>query len=117
MPKPEGALHRAPRPLIMWSAVILIAGVTVFILVVLTALAVGIWLTAGKGNEPLNLTGTVGVIFGGIASIGPFIWQVLSQRHRERMDQQARGLPPGGAPFDSSPPFEGVNPHGGPNAP
>jgi hypothetical protein len=55
-----------------------------------------------------------------IATIGPFVWQIASQRHKERMDQQARGTAPQ-APFapspPSAPPFEGVNPHGGPNAP
>lgn len=96
--------QRAPRPMILWAAVVLVIGVTIFILVVLAALAVGVWMTAGQGHEPINLINTLGVIATGVASIGPFIWQVLTARHTERLDQQARGLPPSGVPFPQSPP-------------
>lgn len=102
MTRPEGAFHRAPRPLILWAGALLVIGGTVFVLVVLAAIALGFWLTAAKGQGVPDLSGGLGVIGGAFVAVGTFIAQVLSQRHRERMDQQARGLPPGG-PLASPP--------------
>lgn len=116
MTQPEGAFHRAPRPLILWAGALLVIGGTLFALAILAAIALGFWKTAAEGRPVPDLSGGLGVLAGAFATVGGFIWQVLSQRHRERMDQQARGTAPN-VPFDSSPPFEGVNPHGGPNAP
>lgn len=117
--KPEGAFHRAPRPLILWVGVALVAGGTIFVLAVLAAIAMGFWATAAKGQGVPDMSGGLGVLAGAIASVGAFVAQVLSQRHKERMDQQARGVAPN-APFVPTPPSEGgsaVNPHGGPDTP
>ena len=101
MTMPEGAFHRAPRPLIGWLTVVLVSALVLFILAVLTAIAVGFWKTAATGHGVPDMTGGLGNLGALVAAIlgscglGGL---VFGQRHMERMDQQARGLPPYG-PF------------------
>lgn len=114
--KPEGAFHRAPRPLILWAGVALVAGGTIFVLIVLAAIALGFWATAAQGRGVPDLSGGLGALAGAAVTIGAFIAQVLNQRHVERRDHIARGSAPD-APFVSPPGGGEVNPHGGPDTP
>lgn len=122
-----GAFHRAPRPLIMWAGVILVVAGIAFVVAVGAAIAVGFWLTVARGQPAPTISGNdLAAVGGAIATVGAFVMQVFSQRHRERMDQQARGLAPD-VPFDPGrpsppppPPSSDeplINPHGGPTAP
>lgn len=124
MTTPEGAFHRAPRPLILWAGMLFVAGLAVFVLVVLTAIALGFWKTAAQGAPPPDFSGGLQVIAGAAAVVSGIVAQVLGSRSRERRDQIAFGgsapppfVPPPISPPPSEPPFEGVNPHGGPGAP
>ncbi len=103
MRPPDGAFHRAPRPLIMWVGVLLVAGGTVFVLVIMAAIALGFWKTAAQGQGVPDLSGGLGVLAGAVATVGTFIFQVLGQRHSERRDEIARGTAPN-SPFAPAPP-------------
>ena len=102
---PEGSFHRAPRPLIAWATFVLVIALTVFVIVVLSAIAVGFWMTAGRGQGVPNLTGGLGdfgALITAVMGAGGIGTAILNQRHIERRDQIARGGGPG--PFDPSPP-------------
>lgn len=102
MSPPEGVFHRAPRPLTAWAVTVLVWGLVIFVLIVLAAIALGFWLTAGRGLGVPNLTGGLenfGAVLAALMGAGGLGGLIFGQRHRERMDQQARGLPPGGDPF------------------
>jgi hypothetical protein len=117
--KQDSAFQRAPRPLILWAGVALVAGGTAFVLVVLAAIAIGFWMTAARGQGVPDLSGGLGALAGAAVTVGAFIAQVLNQRHVERRDLIARGGAPN-APFDQAQPSPDglqINPHGGPDAP
>lgn len=114
----EGAFHRAPRPLIGWVGVFLLAVCTVFAAVVMTAIALGFWKTAAEGEAVPDFTGGLAVLIGALVPAWGMVAQYMSSRSRERRDSIAfGGQAP--APFDSGSPSEtgSVNPHGGPAAP
>lgn len=114
----EGAFHRAPRPLMMWLAVIACMLVLTFFAFIGAAIVLAFNRAAETGQPVPDMSGGLAAVATGLAALLPALaqfWQVFNQRHIERRDQIARGQAP--VPFDSSPPFEGVNPHGGPNAP
>lgn len=53
-----------------------------------------------------DMSGGIGAIIGAVALLLPAIVQfvqVFHGYHRERMDQQARGIPPSGVPFPQPP--------------
>lgn len=108
--RPDGAFHRAPRPLIGWGGVVLVA----FCLLFLAALG-GIFLYAiwrWANGLPLDLMGIAAVLTAAVpagAAIWSFVKRYLFDRHMERMDQQARGTAPG-LPFPQPPP---ASPGGG----
>jgi hypothetical protein len=113
------AFQRAPRPLIGWGGVLLIA-VCLFFLIGIAAIALyALWRWAN--GLPVDLMGFAALV-GAAAPAGGVIWRMvvryMDARHIERMDQQERGTAPN-SPFSpaagSSEPA--VNPHGGPNAP
>jgi len=102
---PEGAFHRAPRPLVAWVTVILAVVLTLFVCAVLGAVAVGFWLTAAQGRGVPDMTGglgNMGALIAAITGAGGIGAAIFNQRHIERRDQIARGGGPG--PFDPSPP-------------
>lgn len=106
----EGAFHRAPRPLAAWVTVLLMVVLVLFIMSVASAVAVGFWLTAGRGTGVPDMTGGLGNLGAlvsailGAGGLGGMIWR---DRHVERMDQQARGIPPGAGPFPLPPSPDG----------
>lgn len=103
---PEGAFHRAPRPLVAWVTVILAVVLTLFVCAVLSAVAVGFWLTAARGTGVPDMTGglgNMGALIAAITGAGGIGAAIFNHRHIERRDQIARGGGPA-APFDPSPP-------------
>lgn len=105
MTQPEGAFHRAPRPLTAWAGVLLTLGLTVFALVVLAAVAVGFWRTAAQGQPVPDLTGGLAnfaPIITAIGGAGGLSALIFRQRHIERRDEIARGAQPP-PPFVPSP--------------
>lgn len=114
---PEGAFHRAPRPLIGWATVVLVSALVLFICAVLAAVATGFWMTAARGQGVPDMTGglgNLGALLAALLGAGGLGGLVFNQRHTERMDQQARGTAPN-TPFDPSapsavPPGEGPRP-------
>lgn len=117
--------RRAPRVLMMWLGVIGVALVALFFFGIGRAILIAYDRAAAQGISVPDMSGGISAIITAIGGLIPLLLsaaQIFSQRHRERMDQQARGLPVDGAtPFPSSPdsgvgaPM--VNPHGGPGAP
>lgn len=101
----ENALHRAPRPLIGWLAVLLGAGLVAFISVVLFSMARAFLLTAAQGHPVPDVTGGLGNLAALITAICAALWQALQfmqNRHLERRDEIAYGSQ-SVAPFVSSP--------------
>lgn len=101
---PDGAFHRAPRPLIGWGGIALII-VCLLFLVALAAIALyALWRWAN--GLPVDLVGFAAVL-GSAVPAGAAIWDMVKRylfaRHVERMDQQARGTAPG-LPFPQPPP-------------
>jgi hypothetical protein len=106
----EGWVHRSPRPLILWGAVALVcvsvAGLGVFLYRVGDAIADAFERSATTGAPVPDMSGGLPALFTAIGGLlaGLFpIFQALSARHRERMDQQARGGAPS-VPFAPPPP-------------
>ena len=120
MIRDDGAFQRAPRPLIGWGGVALIAVCILFLLAVTFIAVWALW--RWSNGEPVDLMGFAALV-GAAVPAGTAIWRLVEQylitRHWERMDQQQRGVAPA-VPFVPSPPSSGdamVNPHGGPGAP
>ena len=115
--------RRAPRIFMMWAGVLGVALVAMFFVGIGRAILIAYDRAAEQGVSVPDMSGGIAAIITAIAGIIPMLLsaaQVFSQRHKERLDQQARGLPiDGSGPFPSSTPSEGsmVNPHGGPGAP
>ena len=115
---PEGAFHRAPRPLIGWVTVVLILSCTVFVCAVLAAIALGFWLTAGKGQGVPDMTGGLAVLITALVPAWGVAAQWLHTRSREKRDEIAFGgqaappfapAPPSTPPDDVSGPRPGEN--------
>lgn len=101
----ENALHRAPRPLMGWLAVLLGAGLLSFIGVVLFSMARAFLLTAAQGHPVPDVTGGLGNLAALLTAICAALWQALQfmqNRHRERRDEIAYGSQ-SAPPFVSSP--------------
>lgn len=97
--RPEGALHRAPRPLIGWGAVVLIVACLTFL--VLLAIPVLRAVNRWADGQPVDLMGFAAVVGAAVPALGAiwnFVLRYMGDRHRERLDQQSRGTAPG-APF------------------
>lgn len=127
--KPEGPLHRAPRPLILWCGVALVLfsvlGLGAFLFRVGGAIAAAFERSAQTGAPVPDMTGGLPALISALVGLIVGLWpvvQAMNQRHVERRDQIARGgAPPD--PFPSAPLSDGgavnpqINPHGGPDAP
>lgn len=100
---PEGAFHRAPRPLIMWAGFLLVAGGIVFLFAVGAAIALGFWATAPRGQPVPDMSGGLGIIATAVATVGAFVMQVLQARHRERRDEIAFGGAPANPTISPAP--------------
>lgn len=96
MTRPEGSLHRAPRPLIAWTGVLTAACSLAFL--VLLAIPILRAVNRWADGEPVDWQGFAFIITaaGGAATtiLGPLA-QYLQNRSRERRDEIAFG---GGAP-------------------
>lgn len=95
--------RRAPRVLMMWLGVLCVVFVVMFFIGIGVSI-LRVYEHAGETFQPVpDMSGGIAAIIAAIASAIPAILgaaQVFSQRHRERLDQQARGLP-----IDSTGPF------------
>lgn len=114
MTRPEGWYHRGARPAIMWLAVFIGLLLLGFFVGIGSAIVFAYQRAAAQGLPVPDMSGGIAAILSSLAVLIPALVsaaQVFSQRHRERLDQQARGTAPG-APFGSSTP-----PEGGPRAP
>lgn len=92
----------------MWATVALVSALVLFVMAVLAAIATGFWLTAGRGQGVPNLTGGLGdfgALIAALLGAGGLGGLIFGQRHRERMDQQARGqVAPPFVPAEPLPP-------------
>lgn len=107
-PRPEGWLHRAPRPLVMWLAVIMVLFVIVFFVAIGSAIVIAFNRAAETGQAVPDMSGGLSAVLTGLAALLPALasfWQIFNQRHIERRDEIARGSAP--SPFDPSPTSEG----------
>lgn len=106
-------LQRGPRPLIGWGGILLLIACLVFL--VLLAIPILRAVNRWADGQPVDLMGFAAVVGAAVPALGAiwdFVRRFLTDRHVERMDQQARGLPPGGAPFAPAPPSS-PTPQGG----
>ena len=111
MTRPEGWLHRSPRPLILWGGVVLVVlgaiGFSVFLYRIGTAVADAYERAATTGQNVPDMGGGIAALLTAVAGFLATLWPIvqgMQQRHVERMDQQARGQV--APPFDPSPPSE-----------
>lgn len=99
---------RLPRPLMMWLAIIVIVLIILFFVGIGTAIVYAYQQAALESRSVPDMSGGIAAIISSLGVLIPALAsaaQVFSQRHRERMDQQARGLPIDGArPFPQSEP-------------
>lgn len=105
-------MHRAPRPLVMWLAVLTVACVLAFFVGVGSAIVVAFNRAATTGQPVPDMSGGLAAVLTGLAALLPALaqfWQIFNQRHVERRDQISRGQVPAG-PFDSSPAEGGPRP-------
>lgn len=112
-PPRDGWVHRAPRPLMMWLAVICVLLVLLFFVGIGSAILIAFQRAAETGQNVPDMSGGLSAVLTGLAALLPALgafWQVFNQRHVERRDQIARGGGPDG-PFAPSPPSE--SPSGG----
>lgn len=101
----EGPLHRAPRPLLMWLAVIMVILVLAFFVGIGAAILTAFHRAAETGQNVPDMSGGLSAVLTGLAALLPAMaafWQVLNQRHVERRDTIARGQAP--SPFGHSQP-------------
>jgi len=93
---------RWPRPLMMFLAVIT-ATLLVGFFVGIGLAILQVYQRAADEFQPVpDMSGGIGAIIGAVALLLPAIvqfMQVFRQYGHERLDQQARGLPPSGVPF------------------
>lgn len=116
--------ERGWRPLLAWSCGLIMA---VFVVAILAALVVAIWKAVVFNQSVPDLTGGFDRYF--VPSL-PYIsivvgtlWGLMRSRNRE-VEREIAFTGQARAPFPSSAPapapqeeFQGVNPHGGPDAP
>lgn len=113
---------RWPRPWLMYAGVACAFLAMYFFTRIFNAIATAYESAAATRSPVPDMSGGIAAILGGLAALIPplaLIIQQFNNYHRERMDQQARGIPPSGIP-PYAPPDNGgssVNPHGGPDAP
>ena len=98
---PEGAFHRAPRPLIGWLAVVLLSVLVLCIAAMMIAVARGFWLTAAQGRGVPDMTGGMSALLAALVPAAGMIWQWMHTRSLERRTNMGVGQAPP-APFDSS---------------
>jgi TRAP-type C4-dicarboxylate transport system permease small subunit len=112
----------------MWLGVILVVLVLFFFVRLGLAVLTAYDRAAAAGTSVPDMSGGIAAILTALACLIPALAQIFpifQNYHRERMDQQARGIPPSGIPFPGPPmaqpplPESGtsLNPHGGPGAP
>ena len=117
----------------MWLGVPFVCLVLYFFVRLGSAILIAYDHAAETGRPVPDMSGGIAAILGSLAMLIPAMWPIVQQYqnyHRERMDQQARGLPPSGVPFPQAgpagppmpqPPLPesgtAINPHGGPDAP
>ncbi len=114
----------------MWLGVVMVCLVFYFFVRIGLAIMTAYDHAAETGRPVPDMSGGIAAILGSLAMLIPAMWPIVQQYqsyHRERMDQQARGLPPSGiGPFPQYPaspqpplPESGtaLNPHGGPDGP
>lgn len=95
MSLPEGAFHRAPRPLMGWTGFLLAAVCVLFLLALagIVIFAMARWAT----GQHVDLAGFAAVL-GAAVPAGAYVSQMaqawMNARHAERMDQQQRGVAP-----------------------
>lgn len=119
--QPEGFMHRAPRPLILWGGVLLVVlgavGFAAFLYRIGTAIADAYERAAQTGADVPNMDGglpaLITAVVGFLGMVMPYVMQAMSQRHSERRDQIARGSAP--VPFpqpapSSEPSVDGPRP-------
>lgn len=121
MTRPEGWLHRGPRPLLMWLAVIMVMLVLAFFVGVGVAILTAFQRAAESGAPVPDMSGGLAAVLTGMAALLPALgtfFQIFNQRHVERRDQVARGSapppfappsPPGAPPDDLQGPRPGEN--------
>lgn len=113
MTRPEGWLHRSPRPLLMWCAVLMVVLVLLFFIGVGLAILTAFQRAAETGQPVPDMSGGLAAVLTGLAALLPALgtfFQIFNQRHVERRDQISRGQAPG--PFAPAPPSE-PSPTGG----
>lgn len=104
----EGWVHRAPRPLMMWLAVLCVMLVLLFFVGIGSAILIAFQKAAETGANVPDMSGGLSAVLTGLAALLPALatfWQVFNQRHVERRDQIARGGGPE-SPFAPSPSSE-----------
>jgi hypothetical protein len=107
------ALHRAPRPLMGWGGIVLVVACLCFL--VLLAIPILRAVNRWADGEPVDLMGFAAVIGAAVPALGAiwdFVRRFMTDRHVERMDQQARGTAPE-SPFAPLPPSVPRSPDGG----
>lgn len=121
-PPRESWLHRAPRPLVMWLAVVMVVCVLVFFIAIGAAIVTAFNRAATTGAPVPDMSGGLAAVLTGLAALLPALasfWQIFNQRHIERRDTIAHGggqppfapSPPSGPPPDARAPDEPlVNP-------
>lgn len=115
-PRPEGWVHRGPRPLILWGGFILVllavTGFGIFLWRYLDAVATAAEHSAHSGTAMPDMTGGIPALLSAaaaaLATAMPIILNTLTARNRERRDQIALGGAP--PPFDPSPAEGGPRP-------
>lgn len=104
-------LDRIGRPLLRICGVLFVVVVIWFVVRIMGAIVIA-YDRAAETGQPVpsmdgGLAGILGVIASSLPVLIPLVFDQIT-RHRERMDQQARGQAPG--PFSSSPPEGGPRP-------
>ena len=106
---PEGAFHRAPRPLIGWVTVLLLLTCALFVMAVMGAIALGFWKTAAQGRGVPDMTGGLAALIAALVPAWGIAAQWLHTRSMERRTQMGVGQAPEG-PFASSNSADGPRP-------
>lgn len=98
------AFQRAPRPLIGWGGVLLVAVCIVFLLILISIATFAMWRWAN--GQPIDLMGFAAVL-GQATAAGAAVWSLVKNfiltRHGERMEEIRAGVAPA-SPFAPSPP-------------
>jgi len=114
-PQRESWLHRAPRPLVMWLAVIMVVCVLVFFVAIGSAIATAFHRAAETGQSVPDMSGGIAAVMTGLAALLPALasfWQIFNQRHIERRDTIAHGG--GEVPFPQPAPSQASLPEPSP---